>query len=215
METTVIDALEEFFSKYRLRHYPKGQILILDDEVLGYIYYLTSGRVKAYDTSYRGAELILSIYGPYNLFPVAPLVNKPNRFIYRAQTDIEVRQAPIPDIIKFLQENPKVVYGLMGVLHGRVDEMLHRMSYLMASSAKKRLMYELVLECRYFNLQSEDGTYSLLLSEKEIGSRVGLSRETVSREISKLKREHLVETRPGKIIVLNLVELEKRMKTIV
>jgi CRP/FNR family transcriptional regulator, cyclic AMP receptor protein len=215
MDTTVLHILEEFFSKYRLRHYPKGQILILDEEILDYTYYLTSGRVKAYDTSYRGAEIILSIYGPYNLFPIAPLVDKPNRFIYQAQTDIEVRQAPLADTIQFLEGNPKVVYSLMGVLHGRVDEVLHRMSYLMASSAKKRLMYELTLECRYFSIPREDGTYCLMVSEREIGARVGLSRETVSREINKLKREHLVETQPGKIIVLNVAELEKRMQTIV
>jgi CRP-like cAMP-binding protein len=215
MEPSIIYTIEKFFSSYRLRRYPKGQVLILDGEDTGYVYYLIDGRVKAYDTSYRGAELILSIYGPYTFFPIAPLVSRTNRFIFEAETDIEVRQAPLGVMVQFLQDHPEVVYSLMGQLHGRVEDILSRMSHMMAGSAKKRLVYELVLECRYFGVRQANGTHHLLMSEREIGARAGLSRETVSREINKLKKENLVKVRPSNIIILDITELEKRLETIV
>jgi len=215
METSTIQAIEDFFGKYRLRRYPKGQILILDGENLQHIFYLTSGRVKAYETSYKGTELVLTIYGPKMFFPVAPLVDRPSQFIYEAETDIEVRQAPLKATVEFLKANPELVYGLLGQLHNRVEDILTRMSHLMASSAKKRLVYELVAECQNFGIPQTDDSYYLAISEKDIGARAGLSRETVSREINKLKREKLVEVRPSNIAILSITELKKHLELIV
>lgn len=217
MEISTIQPIEEFFGKYRLRRYPKGQILILDGENLQHIFYLTAGRVKAYETSYKGTELVLTIYGPQTFFPVAPLVDRPSQFIYEAETDIEVRQAPLKATVEFLKENPDIVYGLLGQLHVRVEDILTRMSHLMASSAKKRLVYELVAECQNFGIPKPRTTdsYYISISEKEIGARAGLSRETVSREINKLKREKLVEVKPSNIAILSISELKKHLEIIV
>lgn len=212
MQRSINDTVENFFSNYTLRRYKKGQVLILDGEGPERIYYLVSGRVKVYDISYRGDEIILNAFIPGTFFPVALLVNKaPNRYIYEAETDIEVRQAPAKDVIHLLKSDPEVVYYLLGQVYARMDDVLGRMSHLMASSAKRRLIYELLLECRYFGKLQPGGKHLLSISEKEIGARAGLSRETVSREINKLKREKLVDVSHNIISILNMAELEWRL----
>ena len=60
MQATATKIVENFFSKYTLRRFRKGQVLILDGEGTDKIYYLASGRVKVYDISYRGDEIILN-----------------------------------------------------------------------------------------------------------------------------------------------------------
>jgi len=212
MQSSATKTVENFFSKYTLRRFKKGQVLILDGEGTNKVYYLVSGRVKVYDISYRGDEIILNAFPPGTFFPVALLVNKaPNRYIYEAESDIEVRQAPTADVIALLHSEPSVVYLLLSQQYTRLDDILGRMSHLMASSAKRRLIYELLLECRYYGKLQPGGKHILHITEKDIGARAGLSRETVSREINKLKREKLVGVDHNIITILNMAELEWRL----
>lgn len=212
MQQSVSATIENFFSKYTLRRFKKGQVLILDGEGPERIYYLVSGRVKVYDISYRGDEIILNVFNPESLFPIALLVNRSaNRYIYEAETDIEVRQAPAIDVISFMKTNPPVVYELLVEVYAKMDDVFGRVSHLMVSSAKRRLIYELLLECRHFGDLQKDGVHLLSLTEKELGARAGLSRETVSREINKLKREKLVDVQHNIIAILNRAELEWRL----
>lgn len=88
------------FSKYRLRKYAKGQVLILNGEDTDYIYNLVSGKVKEYDVSYRGDEIILNVFKPPAFFPMSLAINKvTNPYIYEAETDIEIRQAPADEVV--------------------------------------------------------------------------------------------------------------------
>lgn len=211
MKSSTPEIIDSFFSSYNLRQYKKGQVLLLDGEGPERMFYITSGRVKVYDISYRGDEIILGVFGPGTFFPVALVVNKTSsRYIYEAETDIEVRQTPADDAVQFLKDNPEVVFFTLGQVYARMDDVLGRMSHLMASSAKRRLIYELLLECRHFGQSEKGGVHTLTVSEKDIGCRAGLSRETVSREINKLKREKLVDVRQGTIVILNIADLEWR-----
>lgn len=207
-----VEPVERFFNSYSLRRYKKGQVLLLDGEGPDRIFYLKSGRVKVYDISYRGDEIVLNIFRPGSFFPIALLVNRSaNTYVYEAETDIEVRQAPAAEVVTFIKENPPVVYNLLGEVYAKMDEVFGRVSHLMASSAKRRLIYELLLECRYFGHMQKNGILLLTITEKEIGARAGLSRETVSREIGKLKRDRLVDIQPNIIAILDMPELEWRL----
>jgi len=48
-----------------------------------------------------------------------------------------------------------------------------------------------------------------------LGSYSGLARETVSREIRYLKDRGLVRTESGKIIIISLKDLEKRLEEVI
>lgn len=79
----------------------------------------------------------------------------------------------------------------------------------MTSSAKERLVYELILECRRFGIGDKDNSSTITLSEKDLGARAGLSRETVNREIHKLKIAELIVVQRNTIHVPNVHALEK------
>jgi CRP-like cAMP-binding protein len=212
MDEIITNKIEDFFSTFRLRKYEKGQILILNGDETIYIYHLVSGKVKEYDVTYRGDEIILNIFKPPAFFPMSLALNKvPNPYIYEAETDIEVHQVPAGDAIQFLKDNPDVVLDLLSRVYRGVDGMLGRMAALMSGSAKSRLMYELILEARRFSKKQNNGSYILDVNERDIGARAGLSRETVSREMRKLKNDGLVSVSPPHIIINNLDELELKL----
>jgi CRP/FNR family transcriptional regulator, cyclic AMP receptor protein len=204
--------IDDFFAKYKLRHYAKGQILILSGDQSDYVYRLVTGNVKQYDVTYRGDEIILNIFKPPAFFPMSLAINKvPNPYIYEAETDIEIRQAPAEEVIDFIKANPDVLFDLLSRVYRGVDGLLGRMAHLMSSSARSRLIYELVIEAQRFGEPQKNGEYIVNISEKDLGARAGLSRETVSRELSKLKTEGLVAVRSKDLLLKDFSALERKL----
>ncbi len=216
MDSVVAEKVERFFERFRLRSYSKGQVLLLADDDSHTIYYLLKGKVKQYEVSYHGDEVIVNVYKPPAFFPMSVAINKTlNPYIFEAETDIEVRQAPAEDVVKFLKSNPDVMFDLLGRLYRGVDGLLARMTRLMSSSAKGRLMFEVLVECKRFGKKQKDNSYLINISESDLGARAGLSRETVSREMHKLTEEKLLKVAMGKITVFDLPEFENKLGTVV
>ena len=212
MPEDITTKVAAFFASYRIRTYGKGQVLILNDDVPGYVYYLVSGKVKQYDVTYRGDEVILNVFKPPAFFPMSLAINKtPNPYIYEAETSIQVRQAPADKAVAFLQANPDVMFDLLSRVYRGADGLLGRMAHLMGSSAKSRLIYELLLEAKRFGSPQSDGATLLNIHEREIGARAGLTRETVSRELRTLKAEKLLSVTAEGIIIRDTDALEVKL----
>lgn len=206
--------IEAFFSKFPLRSYPKGQILIHAGDEPERIFYIKSGRVRQYDISYRGDEVVLNVFKDGAFFPMLWAMTKlPNRNFFAAEEVIEVNIAPKKDTLDFLKDNPDVIYDLLRRLYVGVDGMLGRMAHLMAGSAQSRLLYELIVECKRFGEIANDGSCLISISEGDLASRAGLSRETVSREMQKIIRDKLVNVSHSGILVKSITELENRLGT--
>lgn len=210
MPEDVASKVNQFFNAYRLKRYDKGQILILNGDRSGHIFYLVSGTVKVYDVTPNGDEIILNIFKPPAFFPVSQALNKaPSQFIYEAATAIEFRQAPATAVLELLMANNDITLDLLARVYKGTDGLMGRMAALMSGTAKSRLMLELLIEARRFGKSLKDGAVLLELNEKDLGERTGLSRETVSREFKKLKAEGLVEVRPKQIQIKDLAELRR------
>jgi CRP-like cAMP-binding protein len=206
-------AIDGFFSKYPVRHYKKGHILILAGEKAPSAFYLTEGKIRVYDITYRGEEIIINSFQPPAFFPLSLIINaSTTRYIYEATTDITLRQAPVEDAVQFLEAHPPVVFDLLAYLYKTLDGVLERMVHFISSGAKNRIIYSLIEECKQFGQLREDGSYIVAITEKELGSRAGLSRETVSREARVLKIAKLIEVHHSTIIIPNLKRLERYLE---
>ncbi len=199
--------IHSYFSSFPKRTYPKGQIIVFADESPEHIFYIASGRVRKYDVSYRGDEVIVNIFKPPAFFPMSWAINKSaNAFFYKTEVPTELHIVPAEAALTFLKDNPDVMLDLLSRLYRGMDGMLGRMVHLMSGSARSRLLYELIIECRRFGQEQPDKTIKLGINEVDLASRTGLSRETVSREITKLKDKHLIKL-VSKAIYVEDVEL--------
>ena len=214
LPASTMDEIEDFFSNYPLRKYKKGQILVLPGETAEYAYLLVEGRLRLYDTSYRGDEIIIDMFKSPAFFPLPLIMNQSPSFLYHeADTDIVVRQAPIQPTQEFLNTHPAIVLDLLTHLYRKFDEALRRMVRLMASSAKIRLVYEIIVACNQIGEMQADGSYLLKISQSKLGARIGLARETVTREIKSLKDKELLEISHTHIIVPDMEKLQAYLDT--
>lgn len=212
MPSQVAAKIEAFFSKYPQRTYPKGQILVFADENPEHIFYVAEGRVRKYDVSYRGDEVVVNIFKPPAFFPMSWAINRlPNKFFYKTEVETKLHVVPVDDALQFIKDNPDVMLDLLSRIYSGMDGLFGRLVHLMSGSAKSRLLYELIIECRRFGQEQPDGSYKLDISEVDMAARSGLSRETVSREIHKLKDNGLVSVTSKGIVVTDIKQLEKKL----
>jgi CRP-like cAMP-binding protein len=213
VKTDVANKVERFFGQYKLRTYPRGQVLILNGDNTNFIFHLVEGKVKMYDITYKGDQIVLHVYKPPAFFPMTMAINKsPNPFMYEAETAIQVHRAPAGEVIEFLHDNPDVMYELLARVYRRVEGLTGRIVQLMSGTAQSRLLFELLLDARRFGVNDTDGPgCSLSITERELGARAGLSRETVSREITKLKQNNLITLGRKGIHISDLQKMEQKL----
>lgn len=212
MITHKADKLAEFFQKYPKRSYPKGQILFLSGDHSDYAYYMASGSVKVYTHSYKGDEVVLLTVTPKRMFPTSAIINDSVIvYNYQAITPIELHVAPKEDIIAFITSEPELEFMLLGQAHLALERVVRKMHLLMAGNANDLVVFEL-LECFYASgIKNDSGDYVVHLSEQELGARAGLTRETVSREVNRLREHGLVSSTRGKIVLTKVLDLEARV----
>ena len=83
----------------------------------------------------------------------------------------------------------------------------------MGSDARIRILYELLLEGRRFGARHQKGVYIIKMHVYELAARTGLTRETASRELSKIKSLGIKINKQG-IEVQNLNKLEDELDKI-
>lgn len=204
--------VEKFFSKFPTRKYSKGQIMIFSGEVPSQVFYIIKGQVKQYDVSYRGDEVILNKFKSPAFFPMSLAINGgPNPYIFETVVETEVRLAPRDEVIKFLRQHPEVTYDLLSRVYRGVDGILGHMVQLMSGSAQSRLLYEIIIEGRRFGTFKADGTCLLNMRNKDLGSLTGISRETVNRELNKLKASGIVKIKNHQLIIDDMEVLQKKL----
>jgi CRP/FNR family transcriptional regulator len=213
MSNKVMEKIDKHFSAYPLRPYPKGQIMLFADEEPEHVFYLKSGVVRQYDISYRGDEIVVNIFQAPAFFPMSWAINKtPNRYFFKTEADCEIHVVPPDEAVEFIKANSDVLLDLLSRVYRGTDGLLGRIVHLMSGSARSRLLYEIIIECRRFGEKDSSGSgYLIKVSESDLAARAGLSRETISREMSKLKQRGIVELGKDGLVVKDLEAIEKKL----
>lgn len=207
---TASKKVADFFQDYPSKQYKKDEVLFHAHEPIQKIVYLKEGRVRQYDISDSGDKVVVNIFKPPAFFPMASVMTgSMNNYFFEAETDLVVRVAPPKEVDKFLKDNPDVLYDLLTRVYSGVDGLLRRLAHLMGGHAKSRLIFEMIIEAKRFGKKQADGSVILNISENELGIVAGLRRETVSRELSNLKRLGLVITSRHQITITKLDALEE------
>ncbi len=207
------ERVEQFFGSFKQASYKRGSLLIRTQEDPIGIFYIKKGKVKQYVISKKGEEPVVNIFSEKAFFPMTWGMNAgQNQYDFEAIEDVEVSIAPRADVMDFLNKNPDVVMDLLRRILNGLDGMLLRMSYLLSGGAYKRTVVEIVIAAKRFGKKLSPGeTIRLHLKETSVANQAGLSRETVSRQISILKKKKLVTLEKSILSIPSLSALEQEL----
>ena len=129
-------------------------------------------------------------------------------------TPLTFWQAPKDKTLTFIKKNPEILFDLLSRVYTGVDGIISRMTYLMTGSAYARLVAEIIIYTRRFGkiLDTIHDTRRLKITEKQLATSSGMTRETVSREMKRLKDKRLVSFTRNELTIFDTNRLEEELE---
>lgn len=204
VESTASKKLDNFFKDHKKKKYKTKEILIHAESEPEGLFYLTEGVVRQYAISTNGEELTINLFKAKSFFPVGWIINDSlSAHYFEALTPVEVAVAPKKAALELLKKDQEVIFDLLKRIYRGLEGYFSRMEYLLGGKARERLVMELLIHFKRFG--------KVKLTESELAAQAGMARETVSREIRKLKLEGLVKTQRGSLTITDVRKLEDQL----
>lgn len=184
---------QEFLSNYPVKKFTKGAPILEQGETPRCAYIVKEGFVKTFDISPTGESLPLSFDHQYEILPMAWVFSHIDTapYFYEAFTDCEVWCVPREDFIAFLKQNANSQFLIFDFFVKRYL-MTHQMKMLSLEQAKAtdKILYLLKFLTMRFGGDKTEGVVDidLPLTQQDIASSAGLTRETASIELKRLEK---------------------------
>jgi CRP/FNR family cyclic AMP-dependent transcriptional regulator len=206
----LVNQLERIGAKKKM---PAGSVLFLDGEKADHLYLLESGQVKVMKNTADGKELTLQVFGPGELVGMSGLFEPDVRYPATA-TVLE------PGVVCIIQRSAlETLLMKNGAYGAEFLRWMAVMSRCMQSKFRDLLLNgkigalysTLIRMCNTYGEEREDGILiNLSMTNRDLAQFVGLTRESVNRMLSDLKRLDVIETMPhGHLMIKNLDYLKK------
>jgi CRP-like cAMP-binding protein len=189
-------SLRDFYSNYPTLKVAKGDILFrqLDIPTVGYA--IKWGVVRICNINASGAEKIISFKVTDEPLPVCWLFSKTTTalFFYQAHTDCELYTIKKEDFNEHLLKDPSFSLAILDVMANAYINASLQVDALVQTRAALKLLYAFRhLGLRYGKVIEKDRTrIQIPLTQQELANYTGLTRETTTLELNKLKAEDIV-----------------------
>ena len=186
------------------RAYSKNQVIFLEEETGNYMYLVLSGKVKVSKAGSGGKETILAIHRAGDFFGEMSLLDgKTSPATVSAMEDSKIISVSGVDFHKYLMHNEKVLLQIINVLCSRLRQVWQTQS-LSSSTADAKIRMGLYQLAKRHGIQDAHGTIiDLKITHQELSEMVGTSRETVTRVLTRLREEGIIEVEQRRITLLN------------
>lgn len=168
-----------------------------------------TGRVKISALSGEGREAVINFVEPGRCFgELALLDGKPRSADATAIEACELFLLKRRDLLAFLERRPEVALRIIGVLCARLRRTTEMMEDAVLLGMPSRVARGLLRLLHDYGRPVKGGMrIELKLSQRELGSYVGLARENVNRQLAVWRQENIVLLEDGHILVCDLPRL--------
>ncbi|MGI9859953.1 Crp/Fnr family transcriptional regulator [Moorella naiadis] len=205
------EELQHIASLALRRHYRKNMYLFMEGEPGDAIYFVTRGAIKLFQVLEDGREKILHFVREGEIFAEV-LLFEGGPYPATAQTleDTEVGIIRNADMEALLSRHGEMAVKIIKVMSRRLRQAQNHIRDLALKGAYGRLASSLLQLAQQYGKPREDGvTIDLNLSQQELASLIGTSRETVARILSDFKRLGTVEVERQRITILEPEKLRE------
>lgn len=168
-------------------------------------YGVVRGKVKIYRSSLSGKEQIIHIFGPGEIFGEVPVfqgANFPASAMAMEKSDL--LYFPRQNFARIIREDPELAMGMMGLLSGRLRQMVNQVASLSLKEVPARLAGYLLL----LKSSQGGGNVTLDLPKGQIAAYLGTIQETLSRALKKMAMAGIISTRGKEVAILDEQRLQ-------
>jgi CRP/FNR family cyclic AMP-dependent transcriptional regulator len=199
--------LSKFGELLREKSYPKGSVILFEDDPGDALFIVRSGRVKVVLVAEDGREVILGLLGVGEHFGELALIDdQPRSAHVIAMEDSSLLVLRRDDFRRRVEANPSVAWSLLTELSRRLRRADGKIGSLVLLDVPGRIARMLL------DAADEGGaaTIEKPLTHQTIAHLIGASRETVSRAMRDFQDSGWVTTERRRIRIVDRAALERR-----
>ena len=198
------DELDQLQQVITEKQYKKNSVILMEDDSKNFMYVIYAGKIKVVRTSSEGKEQILVIRKKGDFFGEMTLLDgKTQPASIVAMEDTTVGLISRTDFEWYFMKNKNMLKQIISVLCERLRESWMMLRILSLSDAEDRIRAVLAHISLIYGIKDLRGIIiPIKLTHKELADYVSLTRETVSRLLSRLCRSGEIEILDNRNIVL-------------
>jgi CRP/FNR family cyclic AMP-dependent transcriptional regulator len=180
------------------RQYPARTVIVTEGETGCALYVILEGRCKAYVSGEGGREAVLSVMGPGEYFGEIALDEGPRSASVITLEPSKLLVVEPGEFQAFLALSPEFAFNFIGKLIRRIRELtkaVGNLSLLDVYGRVARLLIESAVT------ENNEQVVPGRLTQADIASRVGCSREMVSRILKDLVQGHYITVEKDRIVI--------------
>lgn len=187
------------------RRYRKNMVVFMEGDPGEAFYYIKSGKVRVFRTYEDGKEHILNIFGQGDVFGEATLFsNIPYPASAIVYDDAEIGLIKNADLEKLIKSNSELALKLIKILNRKLLFSQQTVRDLAFNDVFARTASQILKLAEAHGRKTDRGMeVAIQLSRQELADMVGTTRETVSRVMSRFKKEKSITEEKDKILILD------------
>jgi CRP-like cAMP-binding protein len=194
-----------------IKEFFRNEIILQEEETNEFMYIVLFGKVKVVQITEEGKEIILAIHQSNDFFGELSLIDgRTSAATVLATKDSLVAIISKKNFYSLIFGQKKVLENLLRILCSRLRESWKRVHILNFRNAPQRIRMLFIFLSNETGKETQGG---VLLNDKlthqEIADMTGLTRETVTRVLSKWQRNGEISVLKNKFVRLNPLFFEK------
>ncbi|CAM3880587.1 Crp/Fnr family transcriptional regulator [Aeromicrobium ponti] len=179
----------------------KGTIILSPTQQMRSFFFLKKGQVRLYKVSSTGKEFTVDLLSEGNVFGETSSFSLTESEIYaETMVDSFVCTLTKDRFEDFIRQNPDIAINLITILTSKLKEMYQITESIAYKDVKYRIVLLLMQLSNRFGVRSgEWQTVGVKITQNDIASMIGSSRETVSLFLGELEKEEVIMKKPLKI----------------
>ncbi|HMM21973.1 MAG TPA: Crp/Fnr family transcriptional regulator [Selenomonadales bacterium] len=193
------------------RLYRRGAVIFMEGEPGEGFHYVLSGKVKIVKATDDGREHIIKILGPGDIFAEVLLFNnQPYPATAIAVEESRVGIIKNSDLERLVLSNNRLALQLIKALSQRLLYAQQKIKNLALNDVLARTAETLLRLGKEHGRPGPDGSIgiTLELSRQDLASLVGTTRETVTRTLSSLKKDRIIDFDGQEMVILQPRKLQ-------
>lgn len=205
------DAEREDFDQVVRRQQPleRNDHLFHGGQHLKSVVVLRAGSIKGYNISHDGDEIVSGFYLPGEVIGLDALPSETHPGFAVALEKSRYCEIPLAQFERMLNESPRLNQVMLRLLAEEMTETRELLLVVGRLDARTRVaLFLLSLSRRLERRHQDPDCFRLSMDRRDVANYLGLTIETVSRTLSALQREAIIEVRGKQVHVLDRTALQ-------
>ena len=202
------DSLRQLQPSARLVRYNRRTLVMSHDRHCRELLCVVSGCIEISCVNAMGDKYVNAIVGPGSTVPIVRLLRDiPLSYSYHAPLDSTILHLPADAVTAQLDARPELWKGIAELALHRQLASVQLLQQRQLANNRQRLASTLADLARIRGSDAKDGAFTITINQTELAAMLGVTRQTVNKELGWLTEQGIVDVAYGRIVVREMARL--------